>query len=129
MEQKVIRKKKGEYVFRRDIEKIFEHNGFTISSIEKLNVGRKCFDYQVEINGENPYYEDWYEVFTFNGYLDDLKKNILNLYECFDVDEDVKLWIDSAGKNGVPNARGLVENAEYKDNKLKELNEEINLLS
>lgn len=123
MEQKVIRKKNGEYVFRKDIEKIFEHNGFTISSIEKLN-----FDYQVEINGKNPYYEDWYEVFTFNGYLDDLQTNILNLYECFDVDEDVKLWIDSAGKNGVPHARGLVENAEYKDNKLKELNEEINLL-
>lgn len=128
MEYKVIRKKKGEYVFRRDIEKIFAHNGFTISSIEKLNVGRKGFDYQVEINGENPYYEDWYETFAFNGYLDDLKSNLLNLYECFDVDEDVKLWIDSAGKNGVPNARGLVENAEYKDKTLKTLSEEINLL-
>ena len=128
MEQKVIRNRKGELSFRRDIEKIFEHNGFTITSIEKLNVGRKGFDYQIEFNGENPYYEDWYEAFSFDGSLDNLKENLRILYENFDVNNDVRIWAKSAGKNGVPDFRELVRNAEYKDKTLKSLSEEINLL-
>ena len=84
----------------------------------------------------NPYDEDWcetYDIWLGKDELDyeeeDLNDVIIGKFveECerrhehFDVNEDVRIWAESAGKNGVPDFRELVENAEFKDNRLDEV--------
>ena len=128
MEYKIIRKKHGDYVLRKDVDKIFERNGFYVHSVEVIDDPRLSERYIIEINGDNPYGEDWYEEIIFDGYLQGLKDSLWVLYTNFDINEDVKLWIDSAGKNGVPDVEGLVKNAKFKDNKLRELYDDLNSL-
>jgi hypothetical protein len=128
MEYKIVRKKLGDYVLRNNVEKIFERNGFYVNSIEHIDDPRLSERYILEINGDNPYGEDWYEEIIFDGYLQGLKDSMWILYTNFDINEDVKLWINSAGKNGVPDVEGLVKNAQYKDNKLRKLYDDLNSL-
>lgn len=128
MEYKIIRKKNGDYVLRKDVDKIFDKNGFYVNSVEIIDDPRLSERYIIEINGDNPYGEDWYEEIIFDGYLQGLKDSLLVLYTNFDINEDVKLWINSAGKNGVPDVEGLVKNAKFKENKLWELYNDINSL-
>ena len=85
---------------------------------------------------DNPYGEDWCEAFLVR--LDDLEPGLneedINdiiitrfVEECeskythFDVNGDVALWADSAGTNGVPGFKELVENAEFKEKRLDEV--------
>ena len=128
MEYKIIRKKHGDYVLRKDVDKIFERNGFYVHIVEVIDDPMLSERYIIEINGDNPYGEDWYEEIIFDGYLQGLKDSLWVLYTNFDINEDVKLWIDSAGKNGVPDVEGLVKNAKFKDNKLRELYDDLNSL-
>lgn len=85
---------------------------------------------------DNPYGEDWYEVYDIwlgkdeLGYDEESLNDIIitkfaeeceRRYEYFDVNEDVRVWAESAGENGVPDFRELVENAEFKDKTLEEV--------
>ena len=47
-----------------------------------------------------------------------VNKALYNEYIAFDVDEDVRIWADSAGNGKTPGFKTLVENAEYKQNRL-----------
>lgn len=76
--------------------------------------------------------EDWIQNFSFrfddvndtDKIVDSFIRELDNAYEYFDVDEDVRLWADQAGTNGVPGFSDLVHNAEYKEKKLGEVAKE-----
>ena len=90
---------------------------------------------EIEFSGaHNPAGEDWVETFVLD--LENLEKwhvftGVLKLFQkeldscclAFDIDEDVSIWIGPNGETphdmGV---RALLENAEYKEEKLKTLN-------
>jgi hypothetical protein len=79
-------------------------------------------EYYLEMNHETPAGEDWWETVWYDGTINGFCEGVYKLYDNFDVDEDVELWVDSRGKNGVPSSvRILVENAEYKEEVLEQL--------
>ena len=113
---------KKECRFIKKIENIFVNRGFNIT-IRFYNC--KEDEYFVELEKYTDSGEDWIESFWFDGTLKGLAKSITENYENFDVDEDVRIWAESAGKNGTPSFKVLVENAESKEKELKEMSEEL----
>lgn len=115
---------KKECRFIKKIENIFVNRGFSI----RIKYSIKEDEYNVELEKYTDSGEDWIIDFWFDGTLESLSKEMSNTYENFDVDEDVRIWAESAGRNGTPSFKVLVENAEEKDQELKELDEEIEKL-
>lgn len=97
--------------------------------LENYGFNVDCYENYIEIQQYTPAGEDWNLTLILNkdSTVKDFIGEIESLYEGFDVDEEVKLWIDGAGKNGVPNARGLVEDNEWKDSLLKTMSEDKSL--
>lgn len=63
----------------------------------------------IDIQQYTPAGEDWWVSVWFNS-KDDIGNAVENLYADFDVDEEAELWIESRGKNGVPDSiKELVE--------------------
>lgn len=98
------------------IKKALENCEFRILSEEKD---------AIEFGQYTPCGEDWYERLEWSSaikFLADLQRRI----ECFDIDEEVEIWIDMRGKRGVPSSiKSLLEDAEWKLEKLKELLKEV----
>ena len=84
-----------------------------------------CEDGFIELERYTPSGEDWIIDLYFDGTTKDFWKKVDECYKDFDIEEDVALWLPGAGKNGVPDARGLVENAEWKVEQLKLLCEAV----
>lgn len=108
------------------IVKIVEGKGFSLGKVTKQDHVVDDEQYYVEINQSTPEGEDWWETIWFNGtnegFIDGVKCRYLN----FDVDEEVEVWIEGRGKNGVPSSiRALVEDAEWKENKLEKLSDAL----
>lgn len=81
-------------------------------------------EYYVEINCGTPAGEDWWETIWFDGTSESFIEAVKERYLNFDVDEEVEVWIDSRGENGVPSSiRALVEDAEWKEKKLETLSD------
>jgi hypothetical protein len=100
---------------------VVEKNNFYINEVEKQG------DYfYVEINQSTPLGEDWWETIWFDGTDEGFIKAVRKRYEDFDVDEEAEVWIESRGKNGVPNSiKALIEDAEWKASALGELADEL----
>jgi len=82
----------------------------------------------VELNKYSPAGEDFGIVvdFDINAPVKSFIKDLEYIADDFDVDEHVELWVDSRGKNGVPNTvRELVEDAEAIKEMLYELAEAL----
>ena len=106
------------------IVSIVVDNGFHINDVEKQ--GNSCY---VELGQYTPCGEDWWETIWFNGTDTGFIKIVRERYNYFDVDEEVEVWIESRGKNGVPSSiRDLVEDAEWKERTLGELYDQLNEL-
>lgn len=79
-------------------------------------------EFYLEINQSTPEGEDWWETIWFDGTSESFVEAVRNRADNFDVDEEVEVWIEGRGKNGVPESiRALVEDAEWKENILEEL--------
>lgn len=99
------------------IIKTVENNDFSINEITEQGN-----EFYVEINQHTPCGEDWWETIWFDGTDDGFIKAVREKYRNFDVDDEVEIYIESRGKNGVPSSiRALVEDAEWKEDKLGEL--------
>lgn len=108
------------------IIKVIEEKGFSLGKVTKQDHVVDDEQYYVEINQSTPEGEDWWETIWFNGtnegFIDGVRSRFLN----FDVDEEVEVWIENRGKNGVPSSiRALVEDAEWKENKLEKLSDAL----
>ena len=74
--------------------------------------------------GYTPAGEDYSEnIVFFDGTLQGLSAGLEDLYESFDIDDHVSMWIEgrNAGVAGVPSAVDLVHDAEYIDKFLQAL--------
>lgn len=107
-----------------EIVAFLEKYGFNISDEHTSEEG-----VDIECQQYTPAGEDWYitvslpKASTVEAFVDTVEE----LYENFNVDEEVALWMESAGRNGVPDARGLVEDNEWKDALLKKMSEDKSL--
>ena len=107
--------------FCKEIIDIIENHGFTAHKIEK-----QCDDYYVEIGQFTPAGEDWWETIWFDGTDEGFSEGVKERYLNFDIDDEAALWIEHRGKYGVPSSiRTLVEDAEWKDDKLKEFSDAL----
>lgn len=101
------------------ITKVLEKLDFNISSNTKQGD-----DFVIEFGQYTPEGEDWSVCLFYDGSYNNFKEKLTEYSENFDVDEEVELWIEGRGKNGVPNSiKALVEDAEWKQKQLKELSE------
>jgi hypothetical protein len=99
------------------IIEVLETNNFSVYEITKQGD-----DYYIEISQYTPLGEDWWVTVWFDGTDNGFIESIREIYENFDVDEETEIWIESRGKNGVPNSiKALVEDAEWKQATLGEL--------
>lgn len=99
---------------------IAENCGFRVETPKKQ--GKQWY---IDIQQYTPAGEDWWVSVWFNS-KDDIGNAVENLYADFDVDEEAELWIESRGKNGVPDSiKELVEDQEWKEKKLEELHEKL----
>ena len=101
----------------KKIVDIVERNGFTIHNVEKQGS-----DYYIEMGQCSEAGEDWWETIWFDGTNEGFVKAVRERANTFDVDEECKVYIECRGTHGVPSSiRTLIEDAEWKANKLEEL--------
>lgn len=106
---------------QKKLAQVLEANGWSFDQPQKQGK-----DYYLEINHETPAGEDWWETIWYDGTIEGFDISVYNRFMEFDVDEDVEMWVERRGKNGVPNSiRTLVENAEYKEEALKKLSDAL----
>lgn len=73
--------------------------------------------------------EDWCPIIWFDGTNEGFVESVRKLYENFDVDEEAEIYIENRGKNGIPSSiRTLINDAEWKEDVLGELAEELEKL-
>jgi hypothetical protein len=104
---------------QKKLIEVLEKNDWYILSDNPTKQGK---EYYIEINHGTPAGEDWWECIWYDGTINGFYNSVVERYNIFDVDEEVEVWIESRGKNGVPSSiRLLVEDAEYKEKTLEEL--------
>ena len=110
----------------KDVMQIVKGCGFSIN-IEKQNTGNRLFaGYCADLNQSTPEGEDWWESITFDGTDWGFIKAIRDRAYYFDVDEEVEKWIPHRGEGSCPcSILALVEDAQWKENKLSELAEKL----
>ena len=100
---------------------VVEKNGFSIHEVEKHGE-----EFYVEINQGTPLGEDWWETIWFDGSSDGFIGAVRSRYNNFDIDEEVEIWVECRGKNGVPSSiKSLVKDAEWKESALEQLADEL----
>lgn len=103
-------------ILRPEIENFFQEEGFSVRVMEYSDGP------MLELQQYTPAGEDWY-VTANCGNVEGLLYELQNIYEDFDVNDEVKGWADGSGKNGVPDIETLVKDAKWKDETLKALSE------
>lgn len=100
---------------------IVEKNDFVIHEVEK-----QYEEFYVELGQYTPCGEDWWETIWFDGTDEGFIEAVRERHNYFDVDEEAEVWIESRGKNGVPDSiKDLIEDAEWKESMLGKLADEL----
>lgn len=91
-----------------------------------LGVSEDCCCVGLE-NYPTPAGGDWIVAFWFDGTARGFKRAIEQYAIYFDIDEEVSLYVDNRGKNGIPSSiEVLLEDAKWKKRELEDLAEELN---
>lgn len=111
--------------FKKDIVKILEDNDFVIGEITKQSNG-----IYVDLNQSTPLGEDWWITISFDGTNNGFIQEFHNYAYNFDIDEEVEIFVQNRGKNGIPDSIvDLVEDAQWKQKTLEETADKLyNLL-
>ena len=109
---------------------ICEFHGFipTVTDYDSnlLGVSGDCCCIELE-NYPTPAGEDWIVAFWFDGTAKGFKRAIEQYAFYFDIDDEVSLYVDNRGKNGIPSSiEVLLEDVKYKMRELEDLAEELN---
>ena len=108
-----------------NITKVLEKTSFWFTDVECF--GNKNY---VEFGQYTPLGEDWFVCLwkiDTNNLESDFKASLYAYIDSYDVDEEAEVWVESRGRNGVPNSiRSLIEDSEWKLETLKKLYEELN---
>ena len=113
------------------LDKISEETDFSF----EIDVERNG-EIALYMHGDNPCCEDWCEVLevgnpkTKKELIEKLYNEVANVYDCFDVEENVRLMLEAKrnGFSGVPSVVDLVHNEEYKENALQKFMEKLKKL-
>lgn len=90
-----------------------------------LGVSENCCC--VGLENSTPAGGDWIVAFWFDGTARGFKRAIEQYAIYFDIDEDVSLYVDNRGKNGIPSSiEALLEDAKWKKRELENLAEDLN---
>lgn len=99
------------------IIKVLEDCDFCVNEVEKQGN-----DFYVELGQFTPCGEDWWETIWFDGTNKGFIEAVQNRHESFDVNEEVEVWIEHRGKDGIPSSiRKLVEDAEWKESMIEKI--------
>lgn len=97
----------------KKIIEILEANQFSVN--QYWNDGK----YYADLNCRTPEGEDWWESIEYDGTNKDFIAAVRDRHDNFDVDEETCVWIESRGRNGVPDSiKALVIDQEWKEDKL-----------
>lgn len=106
------------------IIKTLKNNGFTMGKITEQDNAT-----YVELNQSTPLGEDWWTTIWFDGTNEGFIQGVIEYYNSFNVDEEVEPLVEMRGQRGVPSSiRSLVEDAEWKDTKLEQLADDLEIL-
>lgn len=101
---------------------VAENLGF---SVNENGYNETDKEWDIELNQRTPAGEDWWFGFSFKD-PNELAKKVLDYYVDFDVDEEVEIWIEGRGTNGIPSSiQTLVDDAKWKEEQLSKLNDEL----
>lgn len=108
------------------IEEILEKHDFSVCG----KISERTYNndgYDVELETYSPEGEDVIVSLTYDGTEEDFICQFRSYAEGFDAEEHAEMWIESRGKNGVPDSiKDLLEDAEWIKNALMEVAEELN---
>lgn len=91
-----------------------------------LGVSGDCCCMELE-NRPTPAGEDWIVTVWFDGTARGFKRAIEQYAIYFDIDEEVSVYVENRGKNGIPSSiEVLLEDAKWKMRELEDLAEELN---
>lgn len=101
----------------QEVIDLLETHDFNISEIHEQDG-----EYYVDIGQYTPEGEDWSECIWFDGTTKGFIDAVQARAESFNVDEEVEVFVECRGKNGVPSSiKALVEDAEWKCKTLEAL--------
>lgn len=104
------------YFTKRGIERVAEASYWGVRWDEDNIAGEKCVEFsKYSPAGEDFSFEVWYL------HVSEISDKIMEYYEGFDPEEHVMLWANSAGSNGVPSLRELMEDADAIEEMIREL--------
>lgn len=104
------------YFTKRGIERIANELDWRVIWDEDNISGEKLVEFEkYSPAGEDFSFEVWYT------HVSEIPEKIREYYEDFDPEEHVMLWANSAGRNGVPSLRRLMEDADAIDEMIREL--------
>ncbi len=110
------------------IEELLEEYDFSLCGeiIERYN---DKGNYDVELETYSPKGENIIVPLTYDGTEESFIHEFVDYANDFDAEEHAEMWIESRGKNGVPESiKNLLEDAEWIKNTLMKIAEELNNL-
>ena len=99
------------------IEKIMDSKDFWVHKYDDMfGAGEPGW----EFGQMTPCGEDWIETVESDD-ADTLLNSLIRRLDGWDSEEEAKIWFESAGKNGVPGIRDLLDDADWKEETLRDL--------
>lgn len=107
------------------IEEILEQHDFSVcGEITERTYNNDGYD--VELETYSPEGEDVIVSLIYDGTEEDFIRQFRSCAEGFDAEEHAKMWIESRGKNGVPDSiKDLLEDAEWIKSTLEEVADDL----
>ena len=104
----------------KEIIEVIEKEGFSVQVCKQQN------GYCADLNQSTPLGEDWWVGIVFDKTEKDFVSEVGIYYMGFDPEDEAAFYVDSRGKNGVPNSiRDLLDDQDWKDEKLKSLSDAL----
>lgn len=108
------------------IEELLEKHDFSVCG-EISERYREKGQYDIDLETYSPEGEDVIVSLIYDGTEEDFIREFISYANNFDADEHAEMWVNSRGKDGVPdNIRDLLEDAEWIKDTLMEIAEELN---
>lgn len=95
-----------------EIRKFFEEHDFTVHDISETNSDVTPICWEIETWSDAG--ENLIETIQCNGSIHELRKEMLQIWQNFDIEEHVMMWLEAKknGMQGVPDVATLVEDAQ-----------------
>lgn len=107
------------------IEELLEKHDFSVCG----EISERTYNndgYDVELETYSPEGEDVIVSLTYDGTEEDFIRQFRSYAEGFDAEEHAEMWIESRGKNGVPDSiKDLLEDAEWIKSTLEEVADDL----